>query len=109
LGKAVQIVIDRAVVRISQKLNPIPFEGKIIKASGDSVFTNIGQRNGVSQGDTFTVYSPGEEMIDPDTGENLGSDKTEVGKLKITSVKEKFSKASVTSGSDFAKGFIVKE
>lgn len=109
LGKAVQIAIDRAVVRIVRKLDPIPFEGKIIKASGDSVFTNIGKRNGVSEGDVFTVLSPGESMIDPDTGENLGSDKTEVGKIKISSVKQKFSKATIASGSDFAKGFILKE
>ena len=109
LGKAVQIAIDKAVVRIIAKLNPIPFEGKIIKASGDSIFTNIGKRNGVSQGDTFTVFSPGEQMIDPDTGENLGSDRTEVGQIKITSVKEKFSKATIESGSDFGKGFILIE
>jgi curli biogenesis system outer membrane secretion channel CsgG len=109
LGKAVQIVIDRAVVRISKKLDPIPFEGKVIKVSGGTVFTNIGKRNGLSQGESFTIFSPGEEMIDPDTGENLGSDRTEVGKIKITSVKEKFSKASIESGDSFEKGFIVKE
>ena len=109
LGKAVQIAIDRAVVRIIGKLNPIPFEGKVIKASGDSIFTNIGKRNGVSQGDTFKVFSPGEQMIDPDTGENLGSDMTEVGQITISSVKEKFSKASIKSGSDFGKGFILLE
>jgi curli biogenesis system outer membrane secretion channel CsgG len=109
LGKAVQIVIDRAAVKITQKLDPIPFEGKIIKVRGDTVFTNIGKRNGLSQGDTFTVISPGEEMIDPDTGENLGSDRTEVGRIKITSVKDKFSKASIESGASFDKGFILKE
>jgi hypothetical protein len=96
-------------VRISKKLDPIPFEGKVIKMKGDTVFTNIGKRNGLSQGDSFTVFSPGEEMIDPDTGENLGSDRTEVGKITITSVKDKFSKASILSGASFEKGFIVKE
>jgi curli biogenesis system outer membrane secretion channel CsgG len=109
LGKAVQIVIDRAVVKITQKLDPIPFEGKVIKMSGGTVFTNMGKRNGLNQGDTFTVFSPGEEMIDPDTGENLGSDRTEVGKITITSVKDKFSKASIESGDSFEKGFILKE
>jgi hypothetical protein len=109
LGKAVQIVIDRAVVRISQKLDPIPFEGKIIKVKGNTVFTNIGKRNGLTQGESFTIFSPGEEMIDPDTGENLGSDINKVGKITITSVKEKFSKASIESGDSFEKGFIVKE
>ena len=109
LGKATQIAIDRAVFQIIEKLNAMPFEGKIIQVKGETIYTNIGERNGAAPGDVFTVFSTGEEMIDPDTGESLGSEEEKVGTIKLTSVKEKFSKASVASGQAFAKGFLVKE
>ena len=109
LGKATQIAIDRAVFKVIEKLNALPFQGKIINVKGETIYTNIGERNGATPGDVFTVYSAGEDMIDPDTGENLGAEEEKVGTVKITSVKEKFSKASIASGQAFAKGFLLKE
>ena len=109
LGEATQIVIDRAVFKIIEKLSPVPFQGKIINVKGDTIYTNIGERNGAAPGDMFTVFSGGEELIDPDTGESLGSEETKVGSIKITSVQEKFSKASISTGNGFEKGFVLKE
>jgi len=42
-------------------------------------------------GDQFTVYGVGEQLVDPSTGEVLGSDEEEIGDLKISVVKDKFS------------------
>ncbi|HJP19642.1 MAG TPA: CsgG/HfaB family protein [Nitrospinota bacterium] len=109
LGKAMQITIDKAVVEVTKKLDQLPYTGKIIKVTEDVIYTNIGERNGVSVGDLFNVYSRGEELIDPDTGENLGSEKTKVGSIKINSVKEKFSKAIPETGEIFKKGLILTE
>lgn len=109
LGKAMQIAIDNAVIQIAENLDKMPFTGKIIKVSEGIIYTNMGARNGVSADDVFNVYMPGEALIDPDTGENLGSEKTKVGKIKINSVKEKFSKASPESGELFQRGFILTE
>jgi len=109
LGKATQIAIDRAVVQIGNSLNPIPFEGRVIKVSEGSIITNMGERNGISAGDTFTVFSPGEDILDPVTGENLGSEKTKVGTIEIVSVQEKFSKAVSKTEKPIEQGFILKE
>ena len=109
LGKATQMVIDNAVVEISEKLNHIPFSGKIIKITGDTIYINAGSRNGVSGGDTFNVFSVGEELIDPDSGESLGSESTKVGSLKVNSVQEKFSKGAKISGGSFKKGFSISQ
>ena len=109
LGKAVQIVIDRAVVKIASGLKDIAFSGKVIKVDNGTIYTNIGARNGGSVGDTFRVYAPGEELIDYDTGEVLGSEKKLVGEIQLTSVEEKFSKATAQSGSGFETGYIVVE
>lgn len=83
-------------------------QGKISKISGDLVYLNVGANKGVKVGDAFTVYALGEEIIDPDTGESLGSEETEVGKVEVIEVKEKYSKARVTSGSGMTAGSAVR-
>jgi curli biogenesis system outer membrane secretion channel CsgG len=109
LGKAVQIVIDRAVVKITKGLKGVPFSGKVIKVDGETIYTNIGARNGGASGQVYRVYAPGEELIDYDTGEVLGSEDTLAGEIELTSVQEKFSKAVARSGSVFERGYIVNE
>ena len=107
LGQTAQKAIDKAVQKIVAHLENIALTGKIIKVGNESVYSNLGSRNGVSEGDVFNVYSPGEELIDPDTGENLGDEKTKVGTLRVTSVKEKFSKAVMETGTEVKKGYIL--
>lgn len=93
LGKATQITIDNAVAYIAGKLKNVAYQGRIIKVSGDDIFINAGQRNGCAVGDQFTVFSVGEALVDPDTGEKLGSEEKKKGAIKVYDVQEKFSKA----------------
>ena len=109
LSKAVQQVIDRGVERIANNLNQIPFQGKVIWVEGDSYYTNIGSRNNVYGGDLFDVYSPGDELIDPDTGEKLGSLKKKLGTVVISSPQKKFSKAFAAKGEILKAGYILIE
>ena len=111
LGKAVQITIDQAVDYLSKKLSSLPWQGKVVTVKDGLVFVNSGQTAGVQSGDTFAVYKEGEALVDPDTGMNLGSEKTKIADIKIGEVQEKFSKAQVTSGKaeEISKGDIVQE
>jgi curli biogenesis system outer membrane secretion channel CsgG len=108
LGKATQIAIDNAVAYIASEMENVPFKGRVIKSSGGVIYINAGGRNNVSVGDTFGVYSAGEPLIDPDTGETLGFDESRIGTIKVTSVQEKFSKATKVSGGTIAKGSTIK-
>ncbi len=98
LGKATQIAIDNAVEFIAAKMRDLPFQGRVIKVSGDDIYISTGEQYGASAGETFTVYRKGEELIDPDTGEILGSEEENVGTIKIYEVQEKYSKARAVSG-----------
>lgn len=98
LGKATQIAIDNAVEFIASKLRALPFQGRIIKVSGKDVFISAGEQTGASVGDVFAIYSVGEELVDPDTGELLGVEEEETGTVKIFQVKKKYSKARIVSG-----------
>ena len=51
----------------------------------------------------FDVFSQGEEIIDPDTGEVLGCEEEKIGRIEVTSVQAKFSKAKVLVGADKIK------
>jgi curli biogenesis system outer membrane secretion channel CsgG len=93
VGKVVQETINKSVKYIASRMKNIPFKGKVIKANGKTLFISAGTRNGAKNGDSFGVYSTGESLIDPDTGENLGSDEVQIGIVKIFQANEKFSKA----------------
>ncbi len=109
IDKAVQIAIDNAVNYISGRLGSIKWKGKVIKAKEDgTVFINAGESAGVAEGMTFMAFSKGEELLDPDTGLNLGSDETFVGRLKVYDVQEKFSRARALDDKLPAAGDIVK-
>lgn len=110
LGKATQKVIDQAVYEIIQKMNGVPWEGKIVTIKDDTIYMNAGQNSNVLVGDEFTVYNKGEDLIDPDTGISLGSEDTRVGRVQVFSVEEKFSKANATAGSvsAFKRGDVLR-
>jgi curli biogenesis system outer membrane secretion channel CsgG len=111
LGKAMQITIDNAVEFIAEELRGVPFKGRVIKVTESEVYVSVGERNGATSGDKFTVYSVGEELVDPDTGEILGSEEEEIGRVEITKVNKKFSKARAVGGgiSGISKGDVIRE
>jgi TolB-like protein len=72
---------------------------KILKVnSSGMVFVNRGEGGGINEGDVYDVFQPGEAMIDPDTGEDLGTDETKIGRIRISQVLPKFSKAEAVAG-----------
>lgn len=111
LGKAVQMAIDDAVSQISAKLKDVPFQARVVKVNADNneVYISGGSKTGVAEGNVFTIYSVGENLVDPSTGEQLGSEVTKKGTVKVTSVEEKYAKAkSEASLKDIKAGDIVK-
>jgi len=110
LGKATQIAIDNAVAYIAEKLKDVPFQGRVIKVKGNDIYVSAGERTGAKVGDVFTVFSVGEELVDPDTGELLGSEEEKIGEIKLYSVKEKYSKAKIIAGGNgIKKGDIIRD
>lgn len=64
------------------------------------VYLNMGGEK-IARGQRFSVYSLGEELIDPYTGESLGAEEEEIGVIEIVDVKPKFSTARMIDG-DFS-------
>ncbi|HEY5040671.1 MAG TPA: CsgG/HfaB family protein [Verrucomicrobiae bacterium] len=94
MGKAVQEAIDNAVALIADKLKDVPFEAHVIKVNDDGgLLISGGSKAGIAEGDVFTVYSVGENLVDPTTGEQLGAEVTKKGTIKVTKVEEKYAAA----------------
>ena len=110
LGKASRLAIEQCVDYITEGMSGIPWEGKIIKASGGTVYMKPGSKGGVQPGMKFSVYRPGEELIDPDTGLSLGSEESKIGEIEYLSdvANGKAGKAIVKSGTGIQTGDLVR-
>lgn len=77
-------------------------EGKIIKVEGNRAWINMGEMSGVQMGDAYAVFSVGEELIDPDTGQVLGVDESQTGEGQVVEVNERFSVMTFTGTANAA-------
>lgn len=109
LGKATREVINEAVELIISEMKEIPWEGAVVTAKDGQVYINAGSNDNVEQGDRFLVFEKGEELVDPMTGLSLGAEETELGIIKVVSIKEKYSIAEAVLGSGFSRGNIIRE
>ncbi len=101
----------KIAAQISDQLIDAVFPMKVMQAQGNQVFINRGADGGLESGDTLNVYHPGLALIDPDTGENLGSAEMFAGTIKVVRVNPKFTICEVvtTEGSPIASGDIVRK
>ncbi len=108
VGLAVQDACAQAVDFIKAQLPNIPWTGSVVLVKDDQVYVNRGSREGVSVGQQFTVGEV-EVLRDPDTGEVLDEDMTQIATLQVSQVKEKLSICTVTSGdaAAIAKGMTI--
>ena len=97
VGLAVQDACAQAVDFLQAQLPNIAWTGSVVMVKDGKVYINRGSREGVGVGRQFVVGEV-EVLRDPDTGEVLDEDMTEIATLKVDEVKEKLSICSVTSG-----------
>lgn len=95
IGDSADILVDRMVASIY----PI----RVVKAMGDTAVINRGE-GAVTQGEAYAVFLEGEELLDPQSGESLGSMEIEIGLGQVTEVKPKFAFLKMASGTLEANG-----
>lgn len=81
--------------RIPVKVIAVQKDGTLILNYGNVFF---------GPGDRLAVYDVGEVFVDPDTGEKLGAEETELGVVEVTRSQAKFSRAKI-----IGKSFEVKK
>ena len=110
VGKATREAVDDIVGLIEAQITQLPWEGKVLLVRGETIFIKPGSDAGVKVGDSFAIYSKGEDLIDPDTGLSLGSVDTKIGTIEVTSIVSggKAAQASIKMGSGFKAGDFVR-
>jgi curli biogenesis system outer membrane secretion channel CsgG len=94
--------------KIALRVANVIFPAKVLVRRDNIVTINRGEGGGVAVGDVFNVFAQGEELKDPDTGEVLGREEVNVGKVKITQVDPKMSQAEILEDSGIDKGAVLR-
>mgnify|MGYP001161106622 CR=1 FL=1 len=104
LRQIATLMASKMANRVVDVIHP----AKIIAITGKLVTINRGDGTGVSKGQEWEIFALGEEMIDPDTGESLGSSEVMVGLVSIQRVTPRFSTAIVAEDYGIVKGAIAR-
>jgi curli biogenesis system outer membrane secretion channel CsgG len=91
----INVIADRMANRIAQKVTDVIFPAKVLVVRDGVVTLNRGEGTEIAVGEIWEAFAQGEELIDPDTGESLGSEEVAIGYVRVISVAPKFSRAEV--------------
>lgn len=97
VGLAVQDACAQAVDFLTAQLASVPWTGSVVMVKDGQVYINRGSREGVAVGQAFAVGEV-EVIRDPDTGEVLDEDMTELAQIQASEVKEKMTVCTVVDG-----------
>jgi TolB-like protein len=77
------------ILRLVESKKPF----RVVKTTPETVYVNLGLKDGARPGVELSMYREGEEIIDPETGHTLGREKAFIGIIQIVGVEEGFSTA----------------
>jgi curli biogenesis system outer membrane secretion channel CsgG len=99
LGDAAQDCLNQAAVFFARTMQEMPFEGSVIKVSGERIIINRGAEFGMAVGQELVMRQEGARLTCPDTGAILGKEPGKVlGRLKVVGIQPKFSFCEALEG-----------
>lgn len=109
-GKATRKAVNKIIEMITGAMEKVAWTGMVLKVNPDkTLMLKPGALGGVKVGDKFTVYSKGEEVIDPETGLSLGAEESQAGTIEVIEAKDQYAKAKIVSGSGLKEKDLVRE
>ncbi|MDO4935520.1 MAG: CsgG/HfaB family protein [Phascolarctobacterium sp.] len=85
---AVKEAVEKVTAALTE-LNPV--SACVIRTHEKWVYINVGSENGVKVGDMYGIYSEGNNLVDPVTGDILGTEEFHIDNMKIIKVMPKYS------------------
>lgn len=106
---ALRDALSKAMTKMVEKLNQMPFQGKVLHVDGSAITVRAGTRSRLDPGTILNVYRPGDDLVDPDTGRVIGKREKLIGEVKITEHQgERISESVVNTGAGFKAGDVIK-
>jgi hypothetical protein len=81
---------------VAQRVTDLLYPAKVIAKTGTQITLNRGDGTGIAVGQLWIIYATGKELIDPDTGEDLGAEEVAIGQARITGVTPRTATADLT-------------
>ncbi|MFM7806554.1 MAG: CsgG/HfaB family protein, partial [Planctomycetota bacterium] len=107
--KALQEMARQMAEKVAARVVDVLLPAKVLVVRDAQVTLNRGDGTGIAVGQTWGVFAQGEALVDPDTGENLGSEEVRVGSIRITSVLPKTAVGEICGENrGVAKGCILR-
>lgn len=94
--------------KVTDRTVEVLFPARVIAVNDSIVTINRGDGTSIEVGQVWQVFAPGEDLIDPDTGEVLGSNEIPVGTVRVTRVLPKFAQAEIVENLGIEKLQIVR-
>lgn len=104
IGKVTSLFATAAASAITESLAP----AKVIGYTMGQITFNRTADSGVKNGQVWEVLAPGQEMVDPETGESLGSEEIRVGWARVTNAGPRFSSAQAIEDYGIDRGSIMR-
>jgi curli biogenesis system outer membrane secretion channel CsgG len=108
LGKASRNALTDAVNSLLKTMPVIRWSARIVDVRNGVVYLGATERDGMKPGLELEIYEIGEPLVDPSTGQSLGSPERFLGTIKIETVLEKFSTAKIIAGDGIARGHVAR-
>jgi curli biogenesis system outer membrane secretion channel CsgG len=108
VAKACEDAIVQAVAFLTANVDQVPWSGSVVSVNGSQVYIDRGSRDGVANGQRFTVGEI-ELLKDDATGEILDKVMHKQGELEVVEVKDKVAICKLSNGKSVSKGMSVMQ
>jgi len=105
----IRTVVKESADWAATQVVDVIFPVKVLAKTDKTVTVNRGEGSGVAADQVWRVFAVGKELVDPDTKEVLGKEEVEIGKVRITDVLPKFSRAVILDDRGIAEGAILRK
>lgn len=102
-------IAEQMSSKISIRVVDVIYPAKIMAITGKQATISRGDGTGIAKDQIWEVFALGEDLIDPDTGENLGGEEIYVGQIKIIRVTPRTSSGLIIEDYGVTKGSVVRK
>jgi hypothetical protein len=108
LGEATRQAIEKGVDLIIRSMDPLPWTGLVVEATGEDVYINAGASSGIKVGDVFSIVTVERELTDPASGAVIAVIEKPLGQVRVTTLQDKYAVARMSAPFQTRRGDLVK-
>jgi hypothetical protein len=106
---ALRDALTKAMNKMIVKLNAEEFVSSVLAVDAYTIYIRAGVKSRFDPGTVFSVYRPGAELVDPETGRVIGRRQKRIAEVVITKHQsDRISLVKIKSGAGIRAGDVIK-